>query len=319
MSEADEIKAAQDAIAAGAKEQALPILWKLVVSKDCGTRLGAGLLLLVALDPLTQNEQLLQVTNATSELASAMRKNDVRAYLLGKKAEFLYRELGNLTYRQRNLNLAAGIFQWIGFSLEADKDEFAAITAERSKLKKEIASLEADAFAAIRASEDQYMRGHLFISLAEISFSRFMDDQLEFCIGGKLKSNIANLYFLRRWHFSQFISFTGGIRSKLREAQSNSIAYLLKAIEEFAAGHYNSDVAHVLYTLAAKFTFTYRFRKAQRYLNRARQLAEAENVRDVLNRIPEIQKRIDDKCRHLRNYVEESGLDLPRALRGGRA
>jgi len=316
MSEADELKAAQHALDAGAKDEALPVLWKLFASKNCGTRLGAGLILLVGLDPLTQNDRLLQVTDATIELASAMRKNDVRAYLLGKKAEFLYRELGNLTYRQRNLNLAAGIFQWIGFSLEADKEEFAAIAAERSKLKKDIASLEADALAAILASQDHYMRGHLFISLAEISFSRFMDDQLEFCSGGKLKSKIANLYFVRRWHLSQFISFTRGIRSKLREAQSQSIGYLLKAIEEFAAGNYKSDIAHVMYTLAAKFTFTYRFRKARKYLNGAQQLAEAEHVGALLIGIPKLQKRIDDKCRHQRNYVEELGLDLPPAVRG---
>lgn len=318
MSEADELKAAQHAIAAGVKEEALLVLWKLFVSKNCGTRLDAGLLLLVALDPLAHNEQLLHVTEAAIELASAMRKDDVRAYLLGKKAEFLYRELSNLTYRQRNLNLAAGIFQWIEFSLQADKVEFAAIAAERSKLKQDIASLEADALAAIQASEDHYMRGHLFMSLGEISFSRFMDDQLEFCSGGKLKSKIMNLYFVRRWHLNQLIGFTRGSRSKLREAQSNSVGYFLKAIEEFAAGHYKSDLAHALFALAAKSTFTYRFRKARKYLNRARQLAEAENVRALFNPIRELQKRIDDKCRHLRNYVEESGLDLPRALRGHR-
>jgi hypothetical protein len=225
--------------------------------------------------------------------------------------------LSNLTYRQRNLNLVAGIFQWIEFSLEADKEEFAAIAAERSKLKKDIALLEADALAAIHASEDHYMRGHLFISLGEISFSRFMDDQLEFCRGGKLKSKIMNLHFARRWHLNQFIGLSRGARSNLREAQDNSVGFFLKAIEEFEAGHYKSDLAHELFVLAAKFTFTYRFRKARKYLNRARQLAEAANVRALFNPIRGLQKRIDDKCRHLRNYVEESGLDLPRALREG--
>jgi hypothetical protein len=318
MCEADEMEAARDAIAAGAKEEALPVLWKLFVSKNCGMRLDAGLLLLVALDPLTQNEQLLRVTDATIELASTMRKDDVRAYLLGKKAEFLYRKLSDLTYQQRNLNLAAGIFQWIGFSLEADKVEFAAIAAERSKLKKDIGSLEAGALVAIHGSEDHYLRGHLFMSLGEISFSRFMDDQLEFCTGGKLKSKIMNIYFVRRWHLNQLIGFTRGSRSKLREAQSNSVGYFLKAIEEFAAGDYKSDLAHALFALAAKFTFTYRFRKARKYLNRARQLAEAEGAKHLFIAISEIQKRIDDKYRHPRNYVEEFGLDLPRALRGHR-
>ena len=316
MSEADELKAAEHAIAAGARQRALPVLWKLFVSQNCGTRLEAGLLLLVALDPLAHNEQLLQVTEAAIGLASAMRKDDVRAYLLGKKAEFLCRELSDLTYRQRNLNLAARAFQWIEFSLEADKVEFAAIAAQRSKLKHDIASLEADTLTAIQTSEDHYMHGHLFMSLGEISFSRFMDSQLEFSSGGKLKSKIMNLYFVRRWHLNQLIGFTKGSRAKLREAQNSSVGYFLKAIEEFGAGHHKSDLAHALFALAAKFTFTYRFRKAQRYLNYAKQLAEAENVSALLTPISEIQKRIDDKYRHPRNYVEEFGLDLPRALRG---
>lgn len=316
MSEADELKAAQLAIAAGAKVEALVLLWKLFVSKTYRTRLDAALLLLVALDPLAQNDQLLHVTEEAIKLASAMRKYDVRAYLLAKKAEFLYRELSDLTYRQQNLNLAASIFQWIEFSLAADKVEFAAVAAERSKLKQEIASLEAAALAAIQASKDHYMRGHLFMSLGEISFSRFMDDQLEFCSGGKVKSKIMNLYFIRRWHLNRFFGFSRGDRTKLREAQNSSVGFFLKAIEEFDAGHYRSDLAHALFALATKFTFTYRFRKAQKYLNHAKQLAEVQDVGALSIPISEIQKRIDDKYRHPRNYVEEFGLDLPRALRG---
>jgi hypothetical protein len=316
MSELDELKAAQNFIAVGAKEKALPLLWKLYASRDLGTRLDAGLVLLVALDQATQNEKLLEVTDQTIELASAMRRDDVRAYLLSKKAQFLFTKLSDLTYRQRNLNLAARVFQWIDFSLEIDKAEFAEIAAQRTALKTEIASLEADALAAIHSSENHYMRGHIFVSLGEISFSRFLNDQLEFSSGGKLKSKIMNIYFVRRWNLNKLIGYSRGARRKLRESQNKSALLFKRAIEEFEAGNYKSDLAHTLCDLAAKFALTYRFRKARKYLNHAKQLAEAESVRALFIPISEIQKRIDDKYRHPRNYVEEFGLDLPRALRG---
>lgn len=316
MSEGEELKAAQDFIAAGEKEKALPLLWKLLASNSLGTRLDAGLTLLAVLDPLTQNDKLLEVTEVTLGFASALGMNDVRAYLLSKKAQFLSNKLGTLTYRQRNLNLAASVFQWIDFSLEIDKADFAEIAAERGRLKSEIASLEAAALAAIHSGNDHYTRGHVFMILGDIYFSRFLDDQLDLNRGGRLKSRIMNIYFVRRWHLDKIIGYNDDARRKLRESQIKTVVFFKRAIDEFTSGNYKSDLANALFNLAVKFALTFRFRKARKYLNQAKQIAKTENEKALFVPIAELEKRINDKYRHPRDYVEEFGLDLPRGLRG---
>jgi hypothetical protein len=60
-------------------------------------------------------------------VAAALRDFDIHTYLLGKKAECLSDRLSNLIFQQCTLNLASGVFEWIDFSLEEDKAEFARI------------------------------------------------------------------------------------------------------------------------------------------------------------------------------------------------
>jgi len=318
MPESDELQAAQSLVAAGAKDRALPILWKLYVSKNPAITLDAGLCLLAALNQQTENEKLLEVTEGTIKVADSLGKADIRAYLLANKAQLLFIKLSDLTYQQHNLNLAAKAFKWIDFSLESDKAEFAQLAAERKRLKEEIASLEAGALAAIHSNPNRYLRGRVLMSLGEIAFSRFLDDQLDLSIGGTFRSKIMNIHFVRRWHLDRFIGFTRNGRRQLRKSQKSSFAYFGQAIQEFRTNGYKTDLAHALYGLAVKLAITFRFRKARHYLVQATQLAEAENANALIVQIGELEKRMKDKYRHPRNYVEELGLDLPRALRGPR-
>src|SRR5690348_11481933 len=103
------------------KNEARPILFRLQTSQDAGTRLDAGLALLVALDHVTENDKLLQVAEKAMAAAAEARQLDARTYLLSQMAELLSVKLSTIAYRQRNLNLAAGVFKWIEFSLEEDK------------------------------------------------------------------------------------------------------------------------------------------------------------------------------------------------------
>jgi len=88
MTETEALKTAQTLVAAGPKEEARPVLWKLRDSKDLNVKLQAGLALVVALDRLTQNDKLLNVVDDTIPVASVLGDRDVHTYLLGKKAEF---------------------------------------------------------------------------------------------------------------------------------------------------------------------------------------------------------------------------------------
>ena len=312
MSESQELKEALNFITSGQYKKALPLLWKLYASKDLEIKLTAAMNLLVSLNGLTENKKLLAVTNETIKLAAAMGRNDERIYLLSKKAEFLFRDLSLLTYRQRNLKLAARVFPWIGFSLEKDKKEYEAIIDKKGELEKEISSLERDVLAAIQSSENHYLRGHIFMSLGEMTFHRSIFYQLDLMTAGRLKSKIMNFYFVRRWHLNILIGFDRNARRKIHESYKTSINYFEKSIEEFKAGNNESDLMYAFYRLALNYTLTYSFFKAGRDLNQTRQLAEMRDEKVLLIQINELKKRIKEKNKHPRNYVEELGLDLPR-------
>jgi hypothetical protein len=314
VSEADELRVAQSLVASGKTERALPILWKLFASNDLDIKVYAGLALLVSLDRMSQTDELLELTDSIVAAASALGRREVHAYLLSKKAMFLSDKVGILAFQQRSLNLAARAFEWIDFSLEDDKAEFMRIAAERIILEKEITSLENEVLIATESSHDHYMRGHIFTSLGEIHFSRFLTDQLDLSNGGRLHSRIMNLYFVRRWNLDKVVGYSRESRRKLKNSKNQLVACFRKATEEFELGGYKSDLAQALYALAVKFTITYGFAKAKRYLNRAKRLAQAENETTLFAPILDLEKEIKDKHRHPRNFVEEFGMNLPRGF-----
>ena len=197
----------------------------------------------------------------------------MHAYLLSKKAVFLSNRLSTLIYQQRSLNLAARAFDWIDFSLEDDKAEFTQIAAERIRLEKEITSLEGGVLTATESTQDHYMRGHIFASLGEIYFSRFLNDKLDLSNGGRLQSRIMNVYFVRRWNLDRVAGYSRESRRKLKNSETQFVAFFKRAIDEFEAGNYKTDLAQALLALAVKLTITYRFSRARRNLNWAKRLA----------------------------------------------
>jgi hypothetical protein len=136
MTEAEALKTAQALVTAGRKKEALPLRWTLCDSADLNVKLQAGLALVASLDRLTESDKLLKVVDDILPVASALGDADVHTYLLGKKAEFLSNRLSSLIFQQRSLNLASAVFEWIDFSLEEDKAEFAKIAAQRTALQK---------------------------------------------------------------------------------------------------------------------------------------------------------------------------------------
>ncbi len=311
MSEAQELKEANKLILLNEKAKAAPILWKLYRSKDQNIKLDAALSLLITLDHLTENQKLLEVTEEAIKTASDLQKMDVRAYLLTQKATFLFSELNFLVYRQRNLMLAAGVFEWIDFSLEKEKKEFETISIHRKKLEEKIYKLEMEASELVNSSTNHYLRGHIFMGLAQLHISRFLNHQLDFVSGGRIRSMIANIYFIRRWNLNKFIIYDKSSRKNINESKRQSFSFFEKAATEFKAGHLNSDLAYAYYNLATNLTLTFNFTKSKKFLSLAKQLAQKNNEKILLAQIGELEKQIKDKNKHLRNYVEEFGLDLP--------
>ena len=314
MSESQDLEKALSFITSGQKEEAISLLEKLCSSKNPEIKLNATTNLLDQIDRVTENKKCIALTNQAIQLAATLGSKGTLVYLLSRKAEFLLGELTSLAYRQGNLKLAARVFQWIDFSLERDKKEYETIIAEKERIGKEIFSLEHDVIAAIQPSKDNYLRGRIFMSFGEIFFERFLLHQLDLAFAGRLKSKIMNIYYVKRWHLNLMIGFDKQARKKILEAFKKSINYYEKAIKEFKEDNLETDLAYALHGLAVKYTLTYRFSRAKKYLNQARQIAERKNEKALIFQANELEKRIKDKYKHPKNYVEELGLDLPKSL-----
>ena len=271
--------------------------------------------LLAALDQVTQNDLLLQITEQSIATAAALGRKDIHAFLLTQKAAFLFRKLSSVLYQQQNLKLAAKAFRWIDFSLEEDKAEYAALGEEKSRLEKEIAALGAGALAELQSNRGHYFQGKILMGLAEIAFSRFMYDLSVLLDAGRWKSKILNVYLVRRWNLDKLLGYNREARRRLRDSFRKAVALYRRAMEEFSEGQYESDAAHAAYALALKHAMTFHFPKATKYLMLTKSLADPERDKNLFIHIDKLEELIKDRYRHPRNWVEEFGLDLPRALR----
>ena len=146
MSERDEIKKAHALISQGKEEEAEKILWTVYTSNEPMIKIDAVLALLVVLDHVTENDKLLEVTNVGIEVAEKINRQDVLAFLMGKKCMFLLTNLSSMIHREKNLMLSANVFKWIEFSLERDKKEYGLIKDARKDVEKEVKELAAKVF-----------------------------------------------------------------------------------------------------------------------------------------------------------------------------
>ena len=311
MSETQKLKEAQRLISINNIEKATPLLWQLYSSNNPNIKLNAILSLLVVLDYVTGTEKILQIIEEGIKIATSMGKNDVVAFLLGRKSFFLESVLGFLIYRQKNLVLSANVFKWINFATEKEKIEFEAITDRRQQIEKDIREMENTILGMAEASVDHYFRGHIFVAIGEIYGSRYLNDKLDLMIGGKTRSKIGNIYLVRRWNLDNLLLYRSSDRRKIIEHKKNCVRFFKLAISEFEAGRNESDMAHTCYNLAVKLKMMFHFLDAEKYLEEAERLARKSDEKRLLSQILSFRNELKDKNKNVRNYVEEFGLDLP--------
>jgi len=311
MSEEQELNTARDFASLGKKEEARKILLKLYESTNLNMniKLNVILILLAVIDHVRENDQLVKLADEGIKISQKIGKVDVKLYLLTRKSHFLISKMAFLTHRKKNLMLSAAVFDWIDFSLEKDKKEYEYISAQREQLKKETDALEADIMKIIGNEKDHYLRGNIFMSLGESYGTKFLDTQTDLMVGGKIKTKLANIHLIKRWGLDKYLIFDRGSRKKINECAKKCIGFFERSITEFTAGDKKSDLAHAYYNLSIQYNTMYKFAEARKCLDLAEELAKATEEQYLLNQIIAFRKQVKDQNRHIRNYVEELGLD----------
>ncbi len=309
MANTKELDRARGLIAEGKHPEARKIL-ETIKTQDLKVRLDVLLAFLVVLDHATENDKLLDVATEGIELATKLGNDEVRSYLMARKSIFLITHLSSMVHRQKNLMLSANVFEWIDFSLERDKKEYEAIVEMRKPLEKEINSLIVAVIDRAERGTDHYFRGHLFSAIGDFYSSKYLNDMLDFQKGGKFKSKIANLYFVRRWNLDRFL-YDNDSRRKIVDSKVKCIQYFERSIDEFRLGDKKSEGANAIYNLAVKMKIFYTFGRAKKLLAKAKSIALELQEKPLLQKIEMLEKEVADKNRHMRDYVTEMGLDMP--------
>ena len=170
-----------------------------------------------------------------------------------------------MIYRQKNLVLSARVFEWIDFSLVRDKEEYEVIGQKRKELEREIDSMLATVIERAERCTDHELRGHQFSTIGDIYSSKYLADKLDFHEGGRIKSKIGNIYFVRRWNLDRYL-YGRSVRRKIDESRSKCIHYLERAIKEFELANKKSEEAHTTYNLAGRLILFNRFRRAKKLI-----------------------------------------------------
>jgi len=311
MLEEQDLKKARDFIAENNKDQASKILWGLYQSHNLKIKLNTILSLLVILDHFTENEKLLEITEEGLKITSMLKDKGVEIYLLTEKCNFLLSKTGFMIYRQKNLKLSANVFKWIGFSTEQEKNEFETIIQQRKETEQEMQKLEIVIADFIKDSKNHYFNGNIFLRLGDFYSAKFLNDQLDLMIGGKIRSKIGNIYFIRKWNLDKWLLYKKEDRKKIKDDWSKCVYFFKSAILNFKSGGHDTEMAHACYNFALKYKLVFRFRKAKKLLEQAQKIAEKCNEKRLLSKIILFRKELADRNKNIRNYVEEYGLDLP--------
>ncbi len=309
MADRDKIKTSRVLIEKGAHGDARKIL-ETITTKDPAIRVDVLLAFLVVLDHLTENDKLLEVASEGIEITTKTGNETVRSYFLARKSIFLLTHLSSMVHRQKNLMLSANVFEWIDFSLERDKTEYGAIVEQRKPIEAELKSLIATVIERAERGIDHYYRGHLFSAIGDFYSSKYLCDMLDFQKGGKTRSKVANLYFVRRWNLDRFL-YDKVSRQITADSKRKCVRYFERSIAEFQLGGKRSEEANAIYNLAVKLKLFYTFGRAKRLLAEAKVIAELLNEKPLLEKIAMLEKEVADKNRNMRDYVSEMGLDMP--------
>jgi hypothetical protein len=273
-------------------------------------RIEAVLALLYVLDAVKENGKLLEIVGIGIDAAEMTSMRNVYVFLLSKKCVFLANRLSMMIHRQRCLMLSAGVFSWIGFSLERDKDEYESIVEKRSEIEREIDALLNTVFEIVEGIADHYYRGNIYSSVSDYYSHKYFLDHLDFMKGGRLRSKIANIYFVRRWRLDKYL-YDRKHRLQFQESIRKFVLYSKRSISEYEGGSCASELAHAIYNLAVKYNAVFSFRKAKKLLRQARSLATINHEDRLLEQITFLEKKVADKNKHIPDYVGEMGLDLP--------
>lgn len=300
MSEKDSLQNAINLLTSGRRKEAAAELLNLdskIMDKNLRIQLIDASL--SALDPIKEGERLVEMSGEGIQIAGNYGKKDLQAHFMSRRADLLMTKVTFLQYRRQNLKLAP---EWIEFSTEADKQEYEKLTVQVEKLEREANDLLAQALMLAEQSGNKNVLGRVFMAKGSVESSRYLHYKTE-CMRGNLRAKLwLKFEFLRYPFFEHLIIFTGKNAQKLQSFVDTFTENFLKAAQIFEESG-DSTAGYAYHNLANDLKTAYRFRKARKYLEKAKSIAVKYNDPLLKQQVEMLGKAIKAKNRDIPDYL----------------
>jgi hypothetical protein len=296
--EEDRFAAAEQRWASGNASTAVAIHLDLIRhANNPDLRLRSALLLVERLHPVSNVKEIVESCSTGAEMAAKLGDDATRAYLMGMKAKNLAIQTGSIVMARTKFKMAPG---WLGFSLVRDEEEHKSLSARIEADKEEIDKLIQEAQNTSR--DDPATRGHVLLSLGNISLQRYFDLKLDSVkVAFRLPAFVRE--FLRSYALDEYFWYSASDRQAMRCNLKECVNNYSDAVTAFRAADDELNVARAFYAAANDLRSANRFREAKRYLKQAEMIVKRRNDPELLERIPVLKERIRRRNRNTPNYA----------------
>jgi tetratricopeptide (TPR) repeat protein len=296
--EVNNFKRAMALLNKGYKKQSALILLRLYEkSTKIGFKIQLIDALITVLDPMEDNEKLIELSSSGISLASALNVADVGAHFKARKADFLMGKRVLLEFERVNLKLAQ---KWLQFATEKEKTRYEELSLEISKIDEEVSNLLGEAVEGALHVGNKKTLALVYMSKGGIEGSRYLQFKMN-TLRGSWRARV----FLVLHKFGIEIPFIYGLRQGLEliffvNSFTKSFIDAANLLTEIG----DEDAALAYFDLAVNLQSAYKFRSAARYLKRAKSIATQHGNQLLLANISVLEKSISTKHRDIPDYLE---------------
>lgn len=301
MAGSKELQQATDILLRGDKKEAARQLWSLepiISDKKLRIQLIDGLL--SASNPIDGGEKLLNLSQEGVKIANDFNNRLLEAHFMLRRFNLLMSKLIFPQHEQANLKLSP---DWLEFSTESDKSRYEELVEEIKKIENEIDNIFSQALIIAEEKNNKSILANVLQARGERTNNKLLHFKSE-CIRGKLGVKLwVKFDLLRRPLFDFLIVMNIKQWKKIREMTKSFVQDILNAAKIFEElGIINAGYTY--YTLANDLNTLYQFRVANKYLNKARSIAQKHKDTLLLKQIEILQTVIKEKNRKIPNYIE---------------
>lgn len=310
MTPDEHLKKVMDMVVAGEREQARPLLIELLkIEQRRGPRLQAILGLIAVLNRRTERVESIRLCD---EAIGLTREKDLRAKLIARKATFIFDEVGDLEHPRGQIVFAPN---QLGFSTEADRDEYRALSERIMVVTKESETLIKEAAELAKESGDLTAQGEILSTMAENLGTHYMHYQMRSYAGNE-RLNTLWAKTLRRIVLKLGLPLSLVLakhhRARLRQLEEASMGFFDRSIDIFDQAGKELEKGYALFSAGLQLRTFGQLHKAKTYLHRARPIAEKSGDKSLLTSIDDLLYSIKVRGKDIPDYVNgESRKERP--------